>query len=42
MKFEINLVLGLQSHKSDNTPKGLLNKINEIFCELYFRDAVFS
>lgn len=42
MKFEINLVLGLQSHKSDNTPKELLNKINEIFCELYFRDAVFS
>lgn len=27
MKFEIGLVLGLQNHRSGNTPKGLLTKL---------------
>lgn len=27
MKFQIDLIIGLQSHTSGNTPKGLLTKL---------------
>lgn len=42
MKFQIDLILGLQSHTSGTTPKGLLTKLMTSSVNSFFRDVVFS